>query len=99
MLQSEKLHIVAYVPVGNIDKTDVTAYLDKVMDGLNHNNDGSVVYYVMPILEDEPMIDCINPKLCDSTKNAEIEESIERIKKQIETYNEKFLEYYGKTSN
>lgn len=52
MLDKDKLHIVFYVNLKNIDKDDIPVYMEGVMSSMSKDNDGSVLYYFIPTTED-----------------------------------------------
>ena len=52
MLDKDKLHIIFYVNLKKINEHDIPAYMEKVANSVSKNNDGSVVYYFIPITED-----------------------------------------------
>ena len=52
MLDKDKLHIIFYVNVKNIDEVDIQTYVEEVASSVSKDNDGSVVYYFIPTTED-----------------------------------------------
>ena len=54
MLDRDKLYITFYVDVSGIDSSDIPEYMNDIMDNLNKANDGSVVFYVIPVNTGEP---------------------------------------------
>lgn len=52
MLEKDKLQVVFYVNVKNIDPSDVSAYVEEVANAMSKDNDGSAQYYFIPITDD-----------------------------------------------
>ena len=85
MADKDKLILVFYINVDNIDKYDWSDYLHDAKESLTANLDDSVISYFVPIEGENSKIDCINPQLLG---DEEYEINIEKLKKVIEKFNE-----------
>lgn len=48
MLTKDKLHVVLYINVKNIDDSDIHTYVEEFANEFSRGNDGSVEYYFIP---------------------------------------------------
>ena len=80
MKDCEKLFIVMYVNVRNIDMEDVPEYLHEVKNALYY--DETVNTIVVPIRDGDTRIECINPALLTDDKYKEVERVFDECKKR-----------------
>jgi hypothetical protein len=71
----DKLVLVYYVNIGNIDDSDVEPYLNRVKDMLTDTN---MVQYFIPVRDQETKIECINPKLVNEEEYQDVLNVLER---------------------
>ena len=58
----DKLVLVHYINIGNIDHSDVEGYIERIRNGLSIDKDEALTYFI-PIREGETRVECINPRL------------------------------------
>ena len=90
----DKIILVYYISIANIDDVDVNDYINDVTDALKIDDDDSVFQLFVPTNEsDNCRVECINPVLVSEEKYAEalqkLEEAKERMDKAIEELSEK----------
>ena len=85
MLNKDKIIIVAYVNVGSIHDDDIRAFLKRTAEALKPEDDGSSLFYIIPVREEDSRIECINPKFVS-------EEEYEKVRKTCEKISEKLAE-------
>ena len=85
MLDKDKLILVFYINVADIDRADVIEYLNDARKGLADFLDESILSYFIPVEEEESHLECINPVKLEGT---EYEEAL----KKLDEANKKFSE-------
>ena len=83
MLDKDKLFIIIYVDVRNVNRADVSEYLRPIANATVF--DESVIRLIIPTRDSETRVECINPVLLT-------EEQYEETKKRIEGLAEKVKE-------
>ena len=83
MLDKDKLFIIIYVDVRNVNRADVSEYLRPIANATVF--DESVIRLIIPTRDSETRVECINPVLLT-------EEQYEETKKRIEDLAEKVKE-------
>ena len=81
MQDKDKIFLIIYFDVRNIDRADVPYYLKNVSESLIF--DESVLKVFIPI-EGETRVECINPVLLNEEKYKEVEKVFEEAKKKLE---------------
>ena len=80
-MDKDKLFLVLYLNVGNIHIVDVPAYVENTAKALKM--DESVMTLIVPVRE-ESRVECINPVLLTDEQYKDVEEKIEKFKKEVE---------------
>ncbi len=83
MLDKDKLFIIIYADVRNVNRVDVIEYLKSIAYATVF--DESVIRLIIPTRDSETRVECINPVLIP-------EEQYEETKKRIEGLTEKVKE-------
>lgn len=83
MLDKDKLFIIIYVDVRNVDRANVFEYIQPIANATIF--DESVFRLIIPTRDSETRVECINPVLLT-------EEQYEETKKRIEGLAEKVKE-------
>ncbi len=85
MLNKDKLILVAYINIGNINDADVSTFVAETAQNLKPKEDDSILFYVIPVRGEESRLECVNPKLVS-------EEEYEKAKRACEKITEKLKE-------
>lgn len=80
-MDKDKLFLVLYLNVGNINIVDVPAYVENTAKALKM--DESVMTLIVPVRE-ESRVECINPVLLTDEQYKDVEEKIKRLTTEIE---------------
>lgn len=83
MLNKDKIIIVAYVNVGSIPNDDIQAFLTRTASVLKTEEDGSSLFYVVPVRKEDSRIECINPKLVSEEEYEKAREACEKIAEKL----------------
>ena len=81
MLDKDKLFLVFYLNIENIQDYEVSEYLDQVARAFQF--DDSIEKMFVPIREGETRVECINPVLLNEEQYAEVEKKIASIKEEV----------------
>lgn len=83
MLDKDKIWVVFYINVSELDRADIGPYMEHVRQAfLPH--DESVEMMFIPVFETETHVDSINPILLTAEKYKEAEEKVNALRKQME---------------
>lgn len=80
MLDKEKLYIIAYVNIANIDIKDVSSHINEITKYLTAGFDDSVKFFVIPIRSGESNIQFFNINMLKDLEPDNIETLIEKLK-------------------
>ena len=80
MLLKDKIFIVFYLDVRDVDPADWYNYMKQVEDLMLRLNDGSVESIIVPIKENS-RVDCINPVLLNAEQYKEVAKKVRRYKR------------------
>lgn len=83
MLNKDKIIIVAYVNVGSIHDDDINAFLTRTASVLKPEEDGSSLFYVIPVRGEESRLECINPKLVSEEEYEKAHQACEKIAEKL----------------
>lgn len=85
MLDKDKLILVFYINVSNIDRGDVLDYLYEAKQGLAGFLDDSILSYFIPIEDEDSHLECINPVKLDGK---EYENALIKLDEANKKFNE-----------
>lgn len=83
MLDKDKVFIIIYVDVRNVNRMDVSEYLRPIANATVF--DESVIRLIIPTRDSETRVECINPVLLIDEQYKEVEEKVKNLKKEVET--------------
>lgn len=90
MLDKDKLFIIIYVDVRNVNRVDVSEYLRPIANATVF--DESVIRLIIPTRDSETRVECINPVLLTEEQYGEtkkrIEDLAEKVKEALDTLKE-----------
>lgn len=93
MKDKDKIFIVCYINVGDIDEADVYQYLENAAQSLTF--DETVFRLLIPTRDIPTKIECINPVLCNEEQYEKVNELIKNMElgiKDFELMTKKFKE-------
>lgn len=85
MLNKDKTILIAYINVGGVNDSDLSAFIQEAVDNLKPKEDDSILFYAVPVRGEESRLECINPKLVS-------EEEFEKARLACEKITEKLKE-------
>jgi len=59
----DKIILVHYINVGNIDECDIEEFITKISKGLKPESDDDALFYFIPVRLGDSRVECINPKV------------------------------------
>jgi len=83
MLDKDKIYIAVYIDVTYISRENMLQLLNEVRHVFQNSieNDGSVVFYVLPVRNAETKVECINPVLATEEEKEKIEKALANMDK------------------
>ena len=84
MLDKDKLILVFYINVADIDRADVIEYLNDARKGLADFLDESIISYFIPVEEEESHLECINPVKLEGTEYEKLDEANKKFSEVLE---------------
>lgn len=91
-LVEEKIILIFYINVGNVDDIDVSTYINEIADNFKPNKGDEMIHYYIPIRDGETRVECINPKLVSDEDYQMAKESLDenlRLINEIRKENER----------
>ncbi len=79
----EKIILVHYINVGNIDGNDVSKIMEDVVKKLSPKEEDNIISYWIPVREGESRVECINPKLVSQEDFTEAKRVLDRNQKIV----------------
>ncbi len=79
----EKIILVHYINVGNIDGNDVSKIMEDVVKKFSPKEEDNIISYWIPVREGETRVECINPKLVSQEDFTEAKQVLERNQKIV----------------
>ena len=79
-MSKEKIILIHYINVGNIDGNDVSKMMEEVINKLSLKGEDNVISYWIPVREGETRVECINPVIASKDEMDKIGKIIEDIK-------------------
>ena len=87
MKTRDKIIIVVYLNVSNIDRGDVCEYLDNARRSMfGFTEDGSAEVLILPIEDEDSHVECINPVLLDEKEYEKVKDVVERFKTAFDEF-------------
>ena len=83
MLNKDKLILVAYIDVSGNSDADASSLLQEVVNRLEKDNDGSILYYVIPVRGEDSRLECINPMLVSEEEYEKAKQACEKIYEKL----------------
>lgn len=74
----EKIILVHYINVGNIDGNDVSKIMEDVVKRFSLKEEDNIISYWIPVREGETRVECINPKLVSQEDFTEAKRVLDR---------------------
>jgi hypothetical protein len=74
----EKIILVHYINVGNIDGNDVSKIMEDVVKKFSPKEEDNIISYWIPVREGEARVECINPKLVSQEDFTEAKRVLDR---------------------
>jgi hypothetical protein len=74
----EKIILIYYIYVGNIDRNDVSKVMEDVVRKFSPKEEDNIISYWIPIGEGETRVECINPKLVSEEDFTEAKRVLDR---------------------
>jgi len=81
----EKIILVVYVDIGNLDGSEVQQYIENVRSSFNSDDTKNLFLIIIPI-EGETRIECLNPKLLSEDDFKEAKEIFEKYKLSLDKF-------------
>ena len=79
----EKIILIHYINIGNIDDTDVQRLMEDVANKLQPKPEDNIISYLIPIREGETRVECVNPKLVSEEDFSQAKEVLDRNQKIV----------------
>ena len=79
----EKLILIFYVSIKNIDPCNVGEYLDLAANSFK-NIDDNVLHYFIPVTSPDTRVECLNPKLCTIEEYQNASEILAKNQKAVD---------------
>jgi len=79
----EKIILVHYINIGNIDGNDVSKIMEDVVKKLSPKEEDNIISYWIPVREGETRVECINPKLVSQEDFTEAKQVLDRNQKIV----------------
>jgi len=77
-MNKEKIILIHYINVGNIDGNDVSKMMEEVINKLSLKEEDNIISYWIPVREGETRVECINPKLVSEEDFTEAKRVLDR---------------------
>jgi hypothetical protein len=77
-MSKEKIILIHYINVGNIDGNDVSKMIEEVIKKLSLKEEDNIISYWIPVREGETRVECINPKLVSEEDFTEAKRVLDR---------------------
>ena len=77
-MNKEKIILIHYINVSNIDGNDVSKIMEEVINKLSLKEEDNIISYWIPVREGETRVECINPKLVSEEDFTEAKRVLDR---------------------
>jgi hypothetical protein len=82
-MNNEKIILIHYINVGNIDGNDVSEMMKNVATNCSPKEEDNIISYWIPVREGETKVECINPKLVSEEDFTEAKRVLDRNQKIV----------------
>jgi hypothetical protein len=96
-MNKEKIILIHYINVGNIDGNNVSEMMENVVNKFSPKEEDNIISYWIPVREGETRVECINPKLVSEEDFTEAKRVLDRnqeIVNDIINWKNKTIESY-----
>jgi hypothetical protein len=96
-MSKEKIILIHYINVGNIDGNNVSEMMENVVNKFSPKEEDNIISYWIPVREGETRVECINPKLVSQEDFTEAKRVLDRnqeIVNDIINWKNKTIEKY-----
>jgi hypothetical protein len=96
-MSKEKIILIHYINVGNIDGNNVSEMMENVVNKFSPKEEDNIISYWIPVREGETRVECINPKLVSEEDFTEAKRVLDRnqeIVNNIINWKNKTIESY-----
>jgi len=96
-MNKEKIILIHYINVSNIDSNDVSKMIEEVINKFSPKEEDNIISYWIPVREGETRVECINPKLVSEEDFTEAKRVLDRnqeIVNDIINWKNKTIESY-----
>jgi len=96
-MSKEKIILIHYINVGNIDGNDVSEMMGNVVNKFSPKEEDNIISYWIPVREGDTRVECINPKLVSEEDFTEAKRVLDRnqeIVNDIINWKNKTIESY-----
>jgi hypothetical protein len=96
-MSKEKIILIHYINVGNIDGNNVSEMMENVVNKFSLKEEDNIISYWIPVREGETRVECINPKLVSEEDFTEAKRVLDRnqeIVNNIINWKNKTIESY-----
>ena len=80
----EKLILVFYIGVGNLPPAEVSEFMQDVVANLKKDKQKDIIYYFIPVRNQETKIECINPKLVSEDDYKKAKEALDNMNLKLQ---------------
>jgi hypothetical protein len=74
----EKIILVHYINMGNIDGNDVSKIMEDVVKKFSLKEEDNIISYWIPVRKGETRVECVNPKLVSQEDFTEAKRVLDR---------------------
>ena len=82
-MSKEKIILVHYINVGNINSNDVAEIMKDIVNKFSLKEEDNIISYWIPVREGDTRVECINPKLVSEEDFAEAKRVLDRNQKIV----------------
>jgi hypothetical protein len=77
-MSKEKIILVHYINVGNINSNDVAEIMKDIVNKFSLKEEDNIISYWIPVREGDTRVECINPKLVSEEDFVEAKRVLDR---------------------
>ena len=74
----EKIILVHYINVGNMDYTNINKFMKEITVKFSPKEEDNIISYWIPVNNGETRVECINPKLVSEEDYSEAKKVLDR---------------------
>jgi len=86
MAKFNKIILVFYIEVGNLDPRDVTSFIEKSKSSMGMSNEDKkqMLQYFIPVREGGTRVECLNPPSACCCKNSGFDNKVEEVNNKLD---------------